>query len=75
LLLDSGANVDAQDDTNMTALHSAVRSGHETISRLLLDAGANIDAQTFPEQMSALHLAVTSRSYMGKLSACIDIAA
>jgi len=45
LLLDPGADVDAQAEGRVTALMRATWSGHEVVVRLLLDRGADVDAQ------------------------------
>lgn len=44
LLLNQGANVDAADGDQWTALMFAARMGYAQIARLLLDRGANVDA-------------------------------
>jgi hypothetical protein len=43
-LLD-GANINAQDEHGMTALHYAVKSGEPAVVKLLLQAGANVLAR------------------------------
>ena len=45
LLLDNGANVDAQCGSYGSALQAASAKGHEQIVKLLLDNGANVNAQ------------------------------
>ena len=45
LLLDKGADVNAQDGLHDTALQAASHSGHEAVVRLLLDKGADVNAQ------------------------------
>ncbi|KXG52095.1 uncharacterized protein PGRI_083790 [Penicillium griseofulvum] len=45
LLLDQGADVNAQDGKNGTALQAAALEGHAHIVRLLLDQGADVNAQ------------------------------
>ena len=44
LLLEWGANVDAQYKDGKTVLHFAVEKGHEKVLQLLLECGANVDA-------------------------------
>jgi hypothetical protein len=56
LLLDSGANVNAQGGLYGNALHAASAGGHEAVVRLLLDEGANVNAQGGPYG-NALHAA------------------
>ncbi|KAF2489858.1 hypothetical protein BU16DRAFT_566956 [Lophium mytilinum] len=50
LLLDYGADVNAQSDTFDTALRLALRARRVTVMRILLEAGANIDPPTCPGQ-------------------------
>ena len=45
LLLDEGAGVDAEDDSNGTPLHRASWAGHLEVVCLLLDKGARVDAE------------------------------
>lgn len=45
LLIDSGAEVDARDETGRTALHISASSGYDAVTDVLLDAGAEVDAQ------------------------------
>ncbi|KIK51048.1 hypothetical protein GYMLUDRAFT_252394 [Collybiopsis luxurians FD-317 M1] len=45
LLLEKGANVNAQGGQNGTALQAAVTAGNEAILKLLLEKGANVNAQ------------------------------
>ena len=40
----SGAGIDAVDESGMTALHWAVLKDHEICTRILLDRGADVDA-------------------------------
>jgi ankyrin repeat protein len=44
LLLEKGAQIEAEDKTGATALLCASHKGHQTIAELLLDRGANIEA-------------------------------
>jgi ankyrin repeat protein len=43
MLLEAGADINARDDEDYTALDLAARDGNEALVKLLLDAGANID--------------------------------
>ena len=45
LLLDRGANINAQSSVGNTALHMAILAGHQDLARLLLLKGANISLQ------------------------------
>ena len=45
LLLDLGADVNAQDGDYGNALQAAVSGGNEAVVRLLVDQGANVNAQ------------------------------
>jgi uncharacterized protein len=45
LLLESGANVDAQDRLGKSALHYAAQEYHCEMARLLLASGASVDVQ------------------------------
>jgi len=45
LLLESGANVNAQDKDGKTVLHCAVENKEEKVVQLLLECGANVDVQ------------------------------
>lgn len=45
-LLKEGADVNAIDDAENTALMKAVSKGHTDIAKLLIDAGANVNAKT-----------------------------
>jgi ankyrin repeat protein len=58
LLLQAGAQADAADSLDYTALHRACMvPGKEAHVRLLIEHGAVVDAQSRPEQETALHLA------------------
>ncbi len=60
LLLDKGADVEAQDGKReRTALHFAAWQGYEPLVRLLLERGANIEARDeYQRWETALHKAV-----------------
>jgi hypothetical protein len=57
LLLDAGAEIEAQDKNGATALHRAVRTRCAAAVRFLLDAGANPIAKNRPGS-TPFHLAV-----------------
>jgi ankyrin repeat protein len=45
LLLECGANIDAQGKDGKTVLHFAVEKGNKKVVMLILECGANVDAQ------------------------------
>ena len=57
-LIRRGADVNARDKGNWTALHLATRNGHLEAVRLLLDAGSELTVQDSKHGWTALHLAV-----------------
>ena len=57
LLLDAGAEIDAQDKNGATALHRAVRTRCAAATRLLLEVGANPTKRNNPGS-TPFHLAV-----------------
>jgi ankyrin repeat protein len=59
-LLDSGANIEAEDEDRRTALHWASGEGHLEIVQHLLKSGANIEAKD-KDQKTALDLATLWR--------------
>lgn len=60
LLLNNGANIEAEDEYGKTALHVSAGSGHLEIIKLLLDRGAEIEAVD-DYDITALHLSVQNR--------------
>jgi ankyrin repeat protein len=54
LLINAGANIEAEDDNKVTALCRAACNGHQEIVKLLLDAGANIEGGQSYYRCSAL---------------------
>ena len=44
-LLNQGADIDARDEAQNTALHLATRQGHQDIMHLLIAHGADVNAQ------------------------------
>jgi hypothetical protein len=56
LLLDYGADIDAQGKNSVTPLQLASREGHEQVVRLLLERGADVNAQG-GDRGTALHMA------------------
>mmetsp|Transcript_20032 Transcript_20032/g.49828 ORF Transcript_20032/g.49828 Transcript_20032/m.49828 type:complete len:171 (-) Transcript_20032:1901-2413(-) len=57
-LVARGADVNARDKGNWTALHLATRNGHLEAMRILLDEGAELAVQDAKHGWTALHLAV-----------------
>jgi len=57
LLLECGANVDAQVEDGKTVLQLAIEKGNEKVVNLLLEYGANIDAED-KDGKTVLHFAV-----------------
>ena len=55
-LITLGANVNAQDEGNLTPLHFAAYKGHANVAELLLDHRATVDAPAI-DQCTPLHLA------------------
>jgi ankyrin repeat protein len=45
LLLKKGADIEAKDKDEWTALHEAAQNGHEAVVQLLLKKGAHIEAK------------------------------
>jgi hypothetical protein len=60
-LLTQGVNINAQDKTKNTALHSSTEQEDDIAARLLLEHGALVDVQNKQKQ-TALHLAVKKQS-------------
>ncbi|GMH36832.1 hypothetical protein BSKO_04705 [Bryopsis sp. KO-2023] len=46
MLIEKGANVDAQNNRGVTALYFAAQNGHLEIARVLVQAGATVDLET-----------------------------
>lgn len=57
-LLDRGANVDARDSNDSTALVAAAYGNHVEVARLLIGARADVNAKDVTEQ-SAFHIATS----------------
>ena len=59
MLLDNGANIDAQDSDGKTALHRAAQYGLDSIANLLVERGTNIFLHT-TKNKTALDLALAN---------------
>ena len=56
-LIESGANIEAQDEEDWTALQWAASRGHEETVRFLIESGANIEARETTNGSTPLHWA------------------
>jgi len=61
LLLMRGADVNAKDIRDNTALHRASMHGHTDVAEILLEAGANVNAKDDIRGKTALHCAARNR--------------
>jgi ankyrin repeat protein len=57
ILLNAGANVNAQAEAKITSLHIAAFDGNASIAELLLKAGANVNAIGYRHNNTPLHVA------------------
>ncbi|KAF2729999.1 hypothetical protein EJ04DRAFT_446072 [Polyplosphaeria fusca] len=55
MLLDKGADVNAQGGRYGNALQAASYGGHEAVVKMLLDAGADVNAQGGDSESTATH--------------------
>ena len=68
VLLDYGADIDARDIHNATALHWPSQEGHVEVVQLLLEHGATLNVQNTHNKDTALHLAsLTGRLEVARL--------
>lgn len=57
ILIESGANVEEQNENGHTALMEAASAGHVTVAQILLEAGAGINTHSNEFKESPLTLA------------------
>ena len=70
-LIDSGADLAAQDERGFTVLHWAGIEGRPCDIRALVEAGANVDAASRGGRLTALHFAVWRRAGLETVNALI----
>ena len=70
-LIDSGADLDAQDSQGFTALHRAAAAGKAVDITALATAGANVDAETRGGRLTPLHVAIWRRAGLAAVQALI----
>jgi ankyrin repeat protein len=61
LMIDAGANMDAENSNGWKALHLTANYGSDECLTLLLDSGVDINAQTTRGKATALHIAASRR--------------
>ena len=70
-LIDSGADLAAQDERGLAALHWAGIEGRPGDIRALVEAGAHVDAASRGGRLTALHFAVWRRAGLETVNALI----
>ena len=60
MLIDAGADINAQDDEKNSPMHFAAAGGHATTLKMLIDAGADINAQYYKKK-TPMHTATFYR--------------
>ena len=70
-MIESGADLAAQDERGLTALHRAASEGSSADIRALVEAGAEIDAASQGGQLTALHFAIWRRAGLATVNALI----
>jgi len=63
--VDAGANVDARNNGNGTALMYASYDGHASVVRMLLDAGADVDARNVDNGTALMHASQNGHASVG----------
>ena len=71
-LIDSGADLDAQDSRSFTALHRAARDSQAVDIAALASAGADVNATTRGGRLTPLHVAIWKRAGLATVQALID---
>ena len=63
ILIDRGADINAENDNGETPLHLAAYNGYTKICKLLIDKGANVNAKQWCGGMTPLHRAVCRKHF------------
>lgn len=62
VLLDNGADISSNTKDNLTPLHCAARSGHDSVVEMLLEKSAPVTAQS-RNYLTPLHMAAQGNHY------------
>ena len=74
-LIDSGADLAAQDEQGLAALHWAGIEGRPADIRALVEAGAHVDGASRGGRLTALHFAIWRRAGLATVEALIEAGA